>query len=417
MTVLRAGSASDVGRIREVNQDSVLASATVFAVADGMGGHAGGEVASSSAIAVIENSLATVGTKDGMVDALRRASSVIAEEARQNPTLAGMGTTMVLASLVGTDRGDDLVVANVGDSRAYLYRRGVLTQITSDHSIPGELMKEGSITEDEAAQHPQRHVITRFLGNGEDVDVDLFDISLLDGDRVVLCSDGLTDEVSNEEISRVLDSEPDPSDAAHELVRRANANGGVDNISVVVIEALVADSHDDEPTQAHQVVTAIPIVEEVVELAPTEPPVEEGWRARRKGMGVPRLLTFRVLFFIVLVGAVVYGAWYFVHWYATSSYYVTTNGNQIVIYQGRPGGILWFKPKLVEVTSTTTSQVLPIRLPSLASDVTEPSLGTAQEYVKNLAQEYTQANPSPSTTTTTQGLAPLNVYFHTSAAV
>jgi protein phosphatase len=394
VTVLRAAVASDVGRVRAINQDSVFASATVFAVADGMGGHAGGEVASSSAIEVLERSIGTVGTREGLIDALKAANQAIAEASTSDAALSGMGTTIVAASLISSESDDVLVIANVGDSRAYLFRQDQLSQITSDHSVAGELLTGGSVSEEEAAIHPQRHVITRALGIAGEVDVDLFEVHLTQGDRVLLCSDGLSDEVSNEEIARVLFSSIDPTDAAEDLVRRANANGGIDNISVVVIDVVVPPKHDDEPTQANAIVTAT--------VAPPAPPKssdeivapegqegkKEGWYARRRRLGVPRILTARVLIFIILIGAVIYGGWYFVRWYATSSYYVKSSGTQILIYQGQPGGVLWFKPKLVEVAPATTADVLPIRLPALALSVSEPSLDAAKNYVRNLACEF-----------------------------
>ena len=411
MTVLRAGSASDVGQVRSVNQDSVFTSATVFAVADGMGGHAGGEVASSTAVEALNHALNTLGTKDGLVAALETANDAIARAAVQDPSLAGMGTTMVAASLMSGATGDQLVVANIGDSRAYLFRRGVLSQISLDHSVAGELLYKGSITEEEAGRHPQRHVITRALGIGDEINVDLFDVELTTGDRVLLCSDGLSDEVSNEEIARALSVNSDPTAIANDLVLRANANGGVDNISVVVIEALIAGDPDDESTQAHAVVPPLaseavmspsPVVDPALNSQRDEETPHEGWLARRKRLGVPRLLTFRVFIFVVLVAGLIYSGWYFLRWYATSSYFVTSQGTQIVVYQGRPGGVLWFKPKQVEVSTTTTAQILPIRLPALENAVTEPSLSAAKNYIKNLAAEYQTSNPAAPTTTTTQ---------------
>lgn len=412
MTVLRAGSATDVGQVRNVNQDTVFASATVFAVADGMGGHAGGEVASSSAVDILERSLGSLGTQEGLIEALQMANESIVEASVNDPSLAGMGTTMVVASLMATDHGDVLTVGNVGDSRGYLFRKGNLSQITADHSISAELVREGSISEKEAKHHPQRHVITRALGISDPVKVDIFELVLADGDRILLCSDGLSNEVSGEEIVRVLSTLSDPTEASLDLVQRANANGGADNISVVIIDALVTDTHDDEPTQSHNVVPLIaplpPIVEPEPAITPEpalEPKKREGWFARRRRLGAPRTITFRVIFFLVLIGLVVYGSWYFVRWYATSSYYVTTNGTQIVIYRGRPGGVLWFTPSVAEVTTTTTAEVLPIRLPALHGDVIEPSLSEAKNYVANLNQEYRQTITTTPTTTPASSLA------------
>jgi protein phosphatase len=400
--------------VRTVNQDSALCGATVFAVADGMGGHAGGEIASSTAVAVLEGALGSVGSPEGLVEAIRSANEAILSASLDDPSLAGMGTTLVAATLVGTADGDVLVIANVGDSRAYLFHDGRLRQVTDDHSLAAEMVRNGDISDVEAARHPQRHVITRALGIDGTVDVDLFELRLGSGDRILLCSDGLTNELSDEEITRVLSSEDDPVTAAEDLVRRANAHGGADNITVVVVDALVAES-SGESTAAHRVVPTVatvaaipssrPVADRPVPREHARPiPEDESWLERRRRLGVRRALTFRVVLFVVLLLGVLAGAWYFLRWYAMSSYYVTSEGDSIVIYQGRPGGVFWFQPRLVTVSPTPLSQVLPIRRPALATDVVEPSLSAATRYVANLANEYQQSTAnlpaSPATTTT-----------------
>ena len=419
MTVLRAGAATDVGRTRSVNQDNLLTAPNLFVVADGMGGHAGGEVASSTAIAALEQAQERLGSTEQLVDAILSANDAIYRASLDDPSLAGMGTTVVAASLVAQDGADVLKVANVGDSRGYLLHDGVLRQITADHSLAAEMVRNGDITEAEAATHPQRHVITRALGIEGTVDVDLFTVQLAEGDRVLLCSDGLSNEVDAEEITRVLTSVLDPHEAALDLVARANANGGQDNITAVVIDTVLADEPPaGESTQAHRVVT-VAVTEAPKAAAPTAKaavaePRNESWIARRRRLGVPRTVTFRVIVFLLLVAGVVAGAWAFLRWYATSSYFVTTQGNAIVIYKGRPGGVLWFKPELVTVSTTPVSGVLPSRRPVLKGDVVEPSLAAANQYIANLAEEFQQATtPLPSappttkppklTTTTTSG--------------
>ena len=280
MTVLRAGSATDAGMVRSSNQDAVLVEVTAFAVADGMGGHAGGEIASAAAVESLRHSLATTSTAEGLLEALREANRAVGAAGGDDPDLVGMGTTAVVAVLVGTETGDRLLVANVGDSRAYLYHGGSLRQVTDDHSMVGELLRQGVITEDEAARHPQRHVITRVLGTSPDVDVDLFELRLDEGDRVVLCSDGLSNEVSDEEIVRVLRTQRDPTAAAEDLVRRANAHGGNDNVSVVVVDAIIAERATGP--------TAIGIASRPV-VRDTTPVLEKGdesWFARRRRLGI-----------------------------------------------------------------------------------------------------------------------------------
>ena len=393
MTVLRAGSATDPGMVRTNNQDSVLAEVTTFVVADGMGGHAGGEIASATAVSSLRRSLMSTTTAEGLMEAVREANRAVGDASLDDPDLAGMGTTAVAAVLVGTDTGDRLLIANVGDSRAYHFHEGILEQVTEDHSMVAELLRDGSITQAEAANHPQRHVITRVLGTSPDVDVDLFELRLNEGDRVLLCSDGLTNEVSEEEIIRVLRSISDPTEAAEDLVRRANAHGGNDNISVVVVDALLAE----EVTGPAAIGTAAPPAAPSSTLGIDKE--GESWWARRKRLGMRRAITFRVFLFVLLVAGVIVGAVYFLRWYENSNYYVISKGNQVVIYQGREGGLLWFKPKVVKVTDTKVNHVLALRRSDLAAGVDEPTLKAAELYAKKLTAEYLVLNPPPTTTT------------------
>lgn len=422
MSVLRAGSATDTGRVRSVNQDAVLVMPTLFVVADGMGGHAAGEVASGTAIAALRAAAERIGTIDGFTAAVQDANEAIYRSSVQDPALAGMGTTVVAACLLAGPKGDQLVVLNVGDSRAYRFRDGAVRQVTADHSLAAEMVRDGEITPEEAAIHPQRHVITRALGIEGEVRPDTFPIGLRENDRVLLCSDGLTNEVDDEEIARVLATIADPQEAAADLVSRANAHGGADNISVVVIDVILADDvpEEEERTEAHRIVATTTAASERLGPrtsaashagAPSAAALpDEGWLARRRRLGVRRALTFRVVLFLLLVAGVLVGAWTFVRWYATSSFYVTTEHQAIVIYQGRPGGVLWFQPQLVTVSSTPIDQILPSRRATLKGSVVEPSLDAAQRYIANLAAEYQSVNaPQPSSTTTTTTTLPSGI--------
>ncbi len=526
MTVLRSGSASDVGRVRSINQDMALEEPNLFAVADGMGGHQGGEVAARVAIEALRSSFARDASLDGLHQAFSAANAAIWRQSRDQSDLRGMGTTLTaLALAAGPDGRDVLALANVGDSRAYLYSGGQLTQVTADHSLAEEKVRHGELTEAEAAVHPHRHILTRALGVATDVEIDLWELHLRSGDRLLLCSDGLTNEVGPEELTRVLGSVKDPKQAARRLVLTANEHGGHDNITVLVVDVLVGDqqaaaviapiaagvpvlgdaaaepgdgadpsggdpsvtvpadsaagSGSREPSDpsgapAGEVpagtVTAgiaargrpdgngsdmtgvVPVVGPVDpptaaaastgtsgtdtlvvtrrQWEPPPPETEEERRARlrrerrgrRRRLGIPRRVTLRVVVFILLVVAVVVAGYAVVRWYATQNWYVTIDGNTLVVYQGRPGGVLGFEPQLVDRSDVTTSQVLPLRLPALRADVDEPSLAKARAYITNLAQEEydqqllnlppTTVAPPPSTTapkppvsTTTPGVA------------
>jgi PPM family protein phosphatase len=247
VTVLRSGSATDVGRVRKVNQDLPLEAPNLYAVADGMGGHVGGEVAAQVAVEALLRVFTREPTRAGLLDAFTKANSAVWQEGQEHNELRGMGTTLTAVALVGGDDGrDTLALANVGDSRAYLFSDDQIVQVTADHSLAEERMRHGEMTEEEAAVHPQRHILTRALGVASEVEPDMWELQLRSGDRVVLCSDGLSNELTNEELAEVLSREPDPSEAAHQLVEIANEHGGSDNITVVVVDVLVG-----EDTPAH----------------------------------------------------------------------------------------------------------------------------------------------------------------------
>ena len=238
------GAASDAGRVRPANEDAAVAEEGLFAVADGMGGHAAGEIASRVAVEALRSNAG-----DGLVEAVRLANRAVLDKAAEDPALRGMGTTVCALALVEGDPPQVLVV-NVGDSRAYLLRDGELQQLTDDHNLVAELEREGRITHEEALVHPQRNIITRVLGNDPDVEVDQFPIDVFRGDRFLICSDGLFNEVEDDAIEDVLRAERVPQDAADELVRRANALGGRDNISVVVVDVVDDDGRAREASAA-----------------------------------------------------------------------------------------------------------------------------------------------------------------------
>ena len=235
MVIGRAAGLTDTGRKRRQNEDAFICDPPLFAVADGMGGAQAGELASRLAAAAIEEGGLGLDGEEAVVGVIRTANARIFERALQDPAVAGMGTTATVA-LVDEHAGR-LTLAHVGDSRAYRFRDGSLEQLTTDHSLVGELVRSGRLTEAEAAVHPHRSVITRALGTEAEVEVDARTIDLAAGDLVLLCSDGLSAMVRDDEIVRVLGAAGgDPHLAAEALVRAANEAGGEDNVTVVVFE-------------------------------------------------------------------------------------------------------------------------------------------------------------------------------------
>jgi len=237
------GAATHTGRVRTENEDSFVAAAMVFGVADGMGGHQAGEVASAIAASTMRDRLGNgAASVDVAVAAVVEANAAIFQGAHSNAGQRGMGTTLT-AMVVLTDSAVQrrLALINVGDSRTYVLRGGQLRRATVDHSYVQELVSTGHITEHEARSHPRRNIVTRALGIEPTVRVDTWVLPFVAGDRYVLCSDGLVDEVDDTDIATILLSTPDPEAAADALVAAANANGGRDNVTVVVVDVLEGD--------------------------------------------------------------------------------------------------------------------------------------------------------------------------------
>jgi serine/threonine protein phosphatase PrpC len=234
---LSSFAGSDVGRMRSGNEDSYFCGQTVFAVADGLGGHQGGEVASATAVeplARLDGRQFTdpAEAAEALATAIREANQAILDRAAGDPALYGMGTTVTAAAAVGDTH---LQLAHVGDSRAYLLREGALDQLTTDHTVVGELVRRGRLTPEQAAIHPERSILTRAVGLDPRVPVDLPDpLELSPGDQLLLCSDGLTEAVDDDQITELL-SAPDGNAACRSLIDAANDAGGPDNITVVLV--------------------------------------------------------------------------------------------------------------------------------------------------------------------------------------
>ncbi len=443
--VLRAGAATDVGRLRTINQDRfvLLPDRHLFIVADGMGGHQGGEVASRLAVETLQVAYQDP-TADSLTDAIAVANHRIRNEGDADPELRGMGTTVVALAVMPEEPDPDepfdedaevpqhLLIANVGDSRAYLFRDGSLTQLTEDHSVVADLVREGRITAEEAEVHPQRNIVTRVLGVYETVEVDLWPVDPIAADRYLLCSDGLFNEVGADQISSVLRRLDDPNEAAAELVRLANEGGGRDNITVVIVDvvedggvaqaasAALAGARsglesgaapapvgraDDDPAGF---TTAVPSVDaseglsdEQLESVRTTRRTRKERRAER---GPRTRLTWRVLLFVLLVAGAIGGALATIQWYGTSTYYVGFDGDEVVIYQGRPDGVLWLDPELQERTGIERDDVPQRYIPAIVAGNEQPSLAKARQLVANIERDIDDGGESPggSTTTTTR---------------
>lgn len=229
----RAAAVTDPGRTRRHNEDAYVIEPPLFAIADGMGGAQAGEVASRLATAALKEAGANGGGEQRISDLIQVANRRVYDRSSSDPNTSGMGTTITVALV----EDDQVSFGHVGDSRAYLIRDAQMEQLTEDHSLVNELLKTGKLSREEAETHPQRSVITRALGTDPDVDVDTFSVRAETGDLFLLCSDGLTDMVSEDSILEVVEQNREDIDAAlRGLVKAANRGGGQDNITVVAFE-------------------------------------------------------------------------------------------------------------------------------------------------------------------------------------
>ena len=259
---VRVGAATDIGQVREGNEDSFLVVAPLYAVADGMGGHRGGEVASSLALETVQGMFER--REGSLADQVVEANRAVFDRSKNDRTVSGMGTTLT-AALVD---GSRVHLVHVGDSRAYLLRGGELAQLTEDHTLVHRMVMEGEISQEEAETHPHRSILTRALGVDESVQVDEGDVEVSDGDRLLLCTDGLTGMVPEGQIREILLESADPQEAVEKLVKVANRAGGIDNITAVILDFSEDGSGPGETKQ-----TAIP-QQPTMERPVPEPPPE-----------------------------------------------------------------------------------------------------------------------------------------------
>ena len=387
---LKWGAFSDVGMVRQQNEDSFLAEETLFVVADGMGGHNAGEVASALAVTTLKAG-ARLGIDDAEVfrELVQQANSAIYTASLDDSTQSGMGTTVTALSIV---EGEEprVLVANVGDSRAYLWRSGALSRLSVDHSYVQELVNEGIITPEAARVHPRRNIVTRALGIDRSVNVDVFTHFVRTGDRIILCSDGLVDEVADIEIAQVLGQHTDPQETAEALVMVANTNGGRDNTTVIVVDVL-----DD---------ISEPLVASVPDnTAPMYTPsaaaefVDHGraGAAAKKKNRVGMVLFWTALVTIILSGFTIVGV------YARSGYFVGFDkDDRVVVYRGRVGGVLWFSPTIDTQTTLTGGDLPEDVLRDVALNRTFTSSTNASKYLALIRIAIIDATTTSTTSTT-----------------
>jgi len=358
---IAAGVATDVGQVRQGNEDAFVVEPPLYAVADGMGGARAGEVASQLALSTITE-MQKAGTAS-LEDEVREANRIVFARAGEDEKYAGMGTTLtaVLAS------PEAIHLAHVGDSRAYLARASTLRQLTRDHTLVDRMVQAGEITRDEAEVHPHRNVLLRALGTEPKVDVDADDIGLLEGDRIVLCSDGLTTMVTEDQILAILDATAGkPQDAADRLVRAANRAGGIDNITVIVLDVEIGDP--DEGT--------------VATAAPIATPTRRWW---------PWVVGAIAALLVLAVAATVFRA------YVDKQWYVGVSNGHVAIYQGIPASPFGFDLSHVDLDTELDAAAVEqlATFPGLGEGINVDSRDAALATVEQMRQDLQQQGAKP----------------------
>lgn len=351
---------SNIGRVRTHNEDAVLVDAPLFAVADGLGGHDAGEVASEVAVEALREAAPRRADAKALGRAVRTANRAVIQAERDGLGSEGMGTTMT-AALV---EGSFIAVAHVGDSRAYLYHGGVLERITQDHSLVGDMIRQGTLTEEEARFHPNRSVITRALGSDPNMLADTYEVDAEPGDLLLLCSDGLTGMLDDAHITDILGSYRDPTVIARVLVDTANTAGGHDNVSVVVVE-IVDDDRDPR----------VPVNR------------QRGWMSA--------LVWLFAAMALVAIG--VFG----LTQYARSKAYLVAEQGTVSLYRGVPGDFAGLTLSwLEEETQIPLSALDPVTAARLTQGVQVEDVDDGRELLDEMRSIVGTAAESPETTPT-----------------
>lgn len=409
-TTGKSAAVSHIGKVRANNQDSGYAGSSLFVVADGMGGHAGGDVASAMAIKrIVETDTVYASAHDAefaLQTALLAANSLLAETVYERQELTGMGTTVSAIMLVGRE----LAIAHIGDSRIYLYRDGAIKQITADHTFVQRLVDSGRITPEEAAVHPRRSVLMRVLGDVDAApEIDTTVHEVLPGDRWLLCSDGLSGYVTDEKMQTVLSTIADPELAAQRLVKESLDQGAPDNVTVVLVD--IDDSGD--PTLSSMVPPALvgsaalplsfepelpkrPLRLPTLLLHPLRatPPADEHFepeseeyldeliledRRRARNRRIAWLVAIGIAMIAIIVGLVLAYQW------TQTRYFVGADGTTVAIYQGIQADVGPLSLSTVyEQTSVTLDSLPDYTRETVEDTINADSLSNARDIIERL---------------------------------
>ena len=365
---IRAAGATHVGLVRQSTQDNFAFREGTFVLADGMGGHQGGEVASFEATSTILES-GKINSVADMVKSVSKANQAILKRAKKEDNLSGMGTTVcVLSEIVGTTGKKRIGIANVGDSRIYRLGKSELTQITQDHSLVGDLVRTGELTQEEAARHPQRNILTRALGIEQDLVIDTWELNPVAGDKYLLCSDGLFNEIDDEKIAQILMEDTELEKIAQNLIDHALEAGGHDNITALVL--CVEDQESFEPEDW--------ILSEMNQHTVFKSRLNSAVDSEIKNFDwKPVVICMSVLLLIVSVFTAI-------GLYARSGWFIGEFNGGVAIFKGKSQGVLWFDPTIERKTQISILDLSEETRKIVIDSIAMESLEEAEFFVNNI---------------------------------
>ncbi|MHB8510737.1 MAG: Stp1/IreP family PP2C-type Ser/Thr phosphatase [Actinomycetota bacterium] len=372
--IARFAAATDVGRARKLNEDSYFTGTRIFAVADGLGGHRAGEVASKMAVDALGKLDASRldDPADALVAAIVAANKSVHDRAAAEPETQGMATTVTALAF----ENSTAYLAHVGDSRCYLLRDATLEQISEDHTLVAHMIEEGTLTPAQAESHPQRSIVTRALGADDTVSVDVRQIALHPADRLLLCSDGLSSVVPEDVIATIISDEHDPDIACRLLIEEANNRGGPDNITVVLVDISQEVSSDGSAVTGSTTTIVPPAANEAI---------------ARSSSVRHRRFPIRAVVWVFIVAIVLFGSLTGVKAWANRSWYVGIDQGKVTIFRGLPTQFVVPLHHVEERTPISTSQIAPFYVERLKAGIRASSLADARKLVEQAPRIDTPA--------------------------
>jgi len=365
---INAAGATHIGQVRQTNQDSYASRPGIHVLADGMGGHQGGEVASLEATSINLES-GKIDSVADMVKSVSKANQAIIKRANRDETLSGMGTTVcILTEILGSDGEIKIGIANVGDSRIYRLGGSELTQVTLDHSLVADLVRSGELTLEEASRHPQRNILTRALGIEQDLIIDTWELAPVAGDRYLLCSDGLFNEIDDEKIAEILIADDELENIAQNLVNSALKAGGHDNITALVVSVAEEIKYENEEWFLNEMVP-YPAVKPLLNTSIDQEIRNFDWK--------PIAICLSTLLLIVSVFTAI-------GLYARSGWFVGEYNGGVAIYKGQPQGVLWFEPTVERKTQISILDLSKETRQIVVDSISMDSFEEAERFVNEI---------------------------------